>query len=190
MFCLSSSFQVLSLNVTTSRDSYAWNYRELAILLTVSKRLAEGKLEPLTIWLMRNGHLKTELSCHLRVFFPSLADKAVNFLFRAFWIREIWIGKISTSFISWLLQSHLPWLQSYLNTSKLFTKNIFEHLITDYVTNVCLCSNRLLSEENGMKRQILGADLEQSVREEDHGWRCWIGWKKRRGCPWSKAWQI
>ena len=48
-FCLSSSVQVLTLNVTTSRDSYAWNYRELATLLTLSESLAKDGFEPLTI---------------------------------------------------------------------------------------------------------------------------------------------
>ena len=41
LFCLSSSLQVLSLEVTTPRDSYAWNYRELATLLTLSEGLAK-----------------------------------------------------------------------------------------------------------------------------------------------------
>ena len=33
--CLSSSAQVTPLDVTTSSDSYPWNYRNLAILLTL-----------------------------------------------------------------------------------------------------------------------------------------------------------
>ena len=48
-FCLSSSAQFLPLDVTRPRDSYAWNNRELATLLTLSERLAEGVFEPLTI---------------------------------------------------------------------------------------------------------------------------------------------
>ena len=35
--------------MTTSRDSYAWNYREPAILFTLSESFAEGRFEPLTI---------------------------------------------------------------------------------------------------------------------------------------------
>ena len=37
VFCLSSSLQVISLDVTTPRDSYAWTNRELASLLTQSE---------------------------------------------------------------------------------------------------------------------------------------------------------
>ena len=51
--CLSSSIQVLPLDVTTPRDSYALNYRELATLLILSESLAEVGLEPLTIGSMR-----------------------------------------------------------------------------------------------------------------------------------------
>ena len=63
-FCLSSSVQVLTLYVTTPRDSYVWNYRVLVILLTLSESFAEGGLEPLTIWSMREK-LATEVSLHL-----------------------------------------------------------------------------------------------------------------------------
>ena len=48
-FRLSSSAQVFPLDVITPCDSYAWNYRKLAILLALSEILAEGGLEPLTI---------------------------------------------------------------------------------------------------------------------------------------------
>ena len=41
-FCLSKSFPFIPLDVTTSRDSYSWNYRELATLLTMSASLAGG----------------------------------------------------------------------------------------------------------------------------------------------------
>ena len=54
-FCLSCSTQVIPLYVTTLRDSYTWNYRELAILLTPSESLVEVRLEPLTIWSMRKN---------------------------------------------------------------------------------------------------------------------------------------
>ena len=37
--CLSSSVLVLPLDVTTPRDSYAWNYRELATLFTLGESL-------------------------------------------------------------------------------------------------------------------------------------------------------
>ena len=47
LFCLSSSAQVLPLDVTTALESYAWNYIELATLLTLSESLAEGGFEPL-----------------------------------------------------------------------------------------------------------------------------------------------
>ena len=60
-FCLSSSVQVLPLDVTTPRDSYTWNYRELATLLVLSESSAEGGLEPLTIGSMRKN-LTTEVS--------------------------------------------------------------------------------------------------------------------------------
>ena len=46
---------MLPLDVTTPRDSYAWNYRELATLLTLSESLAEVGLEPLTIGSMRKN---------------------------------------------------------------------------------------------------------------------------------------
>ena len=55
LFCLSSSVQVLLLDVTTPRESYAWNYRELATLLILSESLAELGLEPLTIGSMRKN---------------------------------------------------------------------------------------------------------------------------------------
>ena len=61
LFCLSSSVQVLPLNVTVPRDSYAWNHRELAILLTLNESLAEVGLEPLTIGSM-GKNLAIELS--------------------------------------------------------------------------------------------------------------------------------
>ena len=48
-FYLPSSIQVLPLDVITPRDSYAWNYRELGTLLTLSESLAEVGFEPLTI---------------------------------------------------------------------------------------------------------------------------------------------
>ena len=54
-FHLSSSVQVLPLDVTTFRDSYAWNYRELVTLLTLSESLADVRLEPLTIGSMRKN---------------------------------------------------------------------------------------------------------------------------------------
>ena len=55
------SSQVLPLDVTTPRDFYAWNYRELATLLALSESLAEVGLEPLTTGSMRKN-LITELS--------------------------------------------------------------------------------------------------------------------------------
>ena len=60
-FCLSSSVQVLPLDVATPRNSYAWNYRELATRLTLGESLAEVGLEPLTIGLMRKT-ITAELS--------------------------------------------------------------------------------------------------------------------------------
>ena len=60
-FSISSSFQVLPLDVTTRRDTYAWTYRELATLLTLSESLAETGLEPLNIGSMRKN-LTIELS--------------------------------------------------------------------------------------------------------------------------------
>ena len=52
-FCLSSSVQVLPINLATPLDSFAWNYSVLASLLTRSECLAEGGLEPLTTGSMR-----------------------------------------------------------------------------------------------------------------------------------------
>ena len=60
-FCLSSSVQVLPLDVTSPRDSNAWNYRELTTLLTLSESLAEVGLEPLTVGSIRKN-LAIELS--------------------------------------------------------------------------------------------------------------------------------
>ena len=59
-FCFSTSVQIIPLDVTTPPDSYAWNYRELATLLTLRESLAEGELEPLTIGSMRKN-LATEI---------------------------------------------------------------------------------------------------------------------------------
>ena len=53
--------QVHPLDGTTHRDSYAWNYRELVTLLTLSESLAEVGLELLTIRSMRKN-LTIELS--------------------------------------------------------------------------------------------------------------------------------
>ena len=52
---------MLPLDVTTPRDSYAWNYRELATLLALCESLAEGGFEPLSIASMRMDPA-TELS--------------------------------------------------------------------------------------------------------------------------------
>ena len=41
-----SSFQDISLDVITPRDSYAWNYRGLAALVTLRKCLADLGFEP------------------------------------------------------------------------------------------------------------------------------------------------
>ena len=54
-FCLSSSDRVLPLNVRTPCDYYAWGYRELVTLLTLSENLAEGGFEPLAIGSMRKN---------------------------------------------------------------------------------------------------------------------------------------
>ena len=56
-----------SLYVTTPRDSYAWNYIELATLLTLGEGLAEVGLKPLTTGSMRKN-LTIELSWHLKWF--------------------------------------------------------------------------------------------------------------------------
>ena len=53
-FLLIEQFQNIPLDVTTPRDSYAWNYRELTTLLALSEGLAEGGFEPLTIRSMQN----------------------------------------------------------------------------------------------------------------------------------------
>ena len=50
--------------MTIPRDSYVWNYREQATLLSVSESLAEVGLEPLTVGSMRKN-LTIELSWHL-----------------------------------------------------------------------------------------------------------------------------
>ena len=59
--CLSSSVQVIPLDVTTPGDSYAWNYRELVNLPTLSESFAKGRFEPLTMGSMRKN-LTTQLS--------------------------------------------------------------------------------------------------------------------------------
>ena len=61
-FCISSSVQVLPLDVTTPHDSYAWNCRELATLPILSESLAEDGLELLTIGSMRKKNIGIELS--------------------------------------------------------------------------------------------------------------------------------
>ena len=48
-FYLSSSAQVLPLDLVPPHDSYALNDRELATLLTLSESLAEDGFEPLSI---------------------------------------------------------------------------------------------------------------------------------------------
>ena len=53
--CLSSSVQVLPLDVTTPRDSYTRNYRKLATFLTLSESLAAGGFEPLKIGSIRKN---------------------------------------------------------------------------------------------------------------------------------------
>ena len=53
--CLSSSIQVFPLDVTTPRDSYARNYRELVTLLALCKCLAETIFETLTIGSVREN---------------------------------------------------------------------------------------------------------------------------------------
>ena len=62
-FCLSRSVQVLPLNMTTPRDSYPWNYRELVTVLTLSECLAKGGFGPLTLGSMTKAPI-TELPCH------------------------------------------------------------------------------------------------------------------------------
>ena len=52
LLCTLKSVKILS------RGSYAWNYRELATLLTLSERLAEVGFEPLVIGSM-GKHLTT-----------------------------------------------------------------------------------------------------------------------------------
>ena len=56
---MSRSF--LPIDVATTFDSYARNYRELANLLTLSEKLAEDGFEPLIMGSMRKN-LTTELS--------------------------------------------------------------------------------------------------------------------------------
>ena len=55
---------MLPLDVTTPRDPYSWNYREVADFLNLSVSLAEDGFEPLTTRSMREN-LTTELSRHL-----------------------------------------------------------------------------------------------------------------------------
>ena len=61
-FLLIEQCQALPLNVTAPRDSYAWNYRELATLLALNESLAEAAFEPLTIGAAMCKNLNTELS--------------------------------------------------------------------------------------------------------------------------------
>ena len=66
-FCLSSSVQVLPPRVTTPRDSYVLDCREMATLLALSESLAEDGFEPLTIRSMRKK-LTIEISLHPKPF--------------------------------------------------------------------------------------------------------------------------
>ena len=63
--------------MTTPRDSYTWNYRELATLLTLSESITEVGLEPLTIGSMRKN---------LTIELPSL-------------VSNIWKGKNQKQFV-------------------------------------------------------------------------------------------
>ena len=49
MLCISSKALVLSLNISTPRDSYAWNDRELATLLSLNENESKIAFVPLTI---------------------------------------------------------------------------------------------------------------------------------------------
>ena len=55
LFFLSSSVQVHPFDVTTPRDSYAWNYREPMTLLALSESLVESGLEPVTMESIRTN---------------------------------------------------------------------------------------------------------------------------------------
>ena len=60
-FYISSSDQVLSRDVTTPRNSYAWNFSKLVTPCTLIEGLADGRFEQLTIGSMRKN-VATELS--------------------------------------------------------------------------------------------------------------------------------
>ena len=60
-FCLSISVQILPLDVTTAYDSYAWNYRELWMLLIACRSSAGSGFEQLTKASM-DQNLTTEIS--------------------------------------------------------------------------------------------------------------------------------
>lgn len=70
--CLLSIAQVLLLNVDAPRDSYAWHYKELATLPTLSKSLAKDRSTRLVIKSMCKN-ITTELSWHLTTFDTILA---------------------------------------------------------------------------------------------------------------------
>ena len=72
--------QCLSLDVTTSRDSYAWNYRGLDTLIALSKILADRGFEPLIIGSYMRKNLTAELSCMWELKFEPKFFSEIYFL--------------------------------------------------------------------------------------------------------------
>ena len=58
----------LPLDVTTPRDSYAWNYRELATLPTLCESLVRSGTGTTDPWVCKSAPLTTEPSSHLEIF--------------------------------------------------------------------------------------------------------------------------
>ena len=82
-FCLSSSVQVLPLDLTTPRDSYTWNYREMANLLTHSKW-------KFSWWWVRitNHRINAQESYHWAILTPFPPWKLEKSIFRSLDTQE------------------------------------------------------------------------------------------------------
>lgn len=65
-FCLWSSFQGFPIDMVSPPDSYAWNCKENATLLTPSKGLAEGGFEPLSIGSIHRNFTNDTYCIYLR----------------------------------------------------------------------------------------------------------------------------
>ena len=65
---------------TAPRDSYAWNCKELATLLTLSESLAKSGFQPLTIGSITRRNLTIEQSQHLRLHGATVVNVEIRIL--------------------------------------------------------------------------------------------------------------